>query len=699
MRNFKGWVIFTLLLAGIVGFSGLSFAEEGVLKLTEVVVTATKQERLAKDVPATVTVITKEEIEKSGARTLPELLKTIPGITIYDKYGEGVGASMMMRGHYHAGHSYGYYLVLVDGVPMVAPDTGNVYLDMMPLSNIERIEVVMGPGSALWGGNAVGGTINIITKKPSPEPQANVNIKYGAWGMKHASFYGQVMGSEGWKKDLSLAISAESKEGDGWRDHSAYDLDNYWLKISKELEEWDAKLDLSISSATKNQEWAGRINEEMWKDNELRKVWEGYKTKVWDETAGDYVYKTGVYNHIYGDYREDYQRLGFEKGVEAGRLKGNLYHYFKKYELFHPPFYFTNVPAWGGGIQYEFGISNHSLILGADYQSAKVKQNVVDADTCFEPVWDPAKKKYRRHTFTKIKKPAFYIQDSWKITEKWELILGTRFDRAEFDNDGWKYDSAGTSKVDISEKTKMEGWSPKGSLLYKMNENLNLFASAGKAFKIPDPYKLYVSKYANSDLEPEIATTYEIGAKYASDMWMGAISYYWGPVEDLIVLNKDKDQYENIGKTFHEGIEAKGVVTLREDLTLSFSCDWTKAKIIKEPAYEDREGKYIYRTPEHKLTLGLDYTPEGGFFASLSLKDVGHWWMDNENEYKYPGYTLLDGRVGYKTELGDSEVTVSLNVNNILDTKYAPSAYASYGKKYYYPGLPMNAYLEVGIKF
>jgi len=672
MGRFKFlWLAFTGLIVGII--AGLSFAEEEkVLKLGEVVVTATKQERLAKDTPAAITIITSEDIEKSGASTVAEVLKGIPGVAVYDKYGNGVDADIVLRGHYHAGHSYGYTLVLVDGMPQVSPDSGRVYWDMIPLSNVERIEVVMGPGSALWGGNAVGGTINIITKKPSKEPVAQIATKFGEYGIKHHSFYGQITGKEGWSEDLSFAVSTESKEADGWRYNSSYDIKNYWLKVNKDIKDWDANIGLTVSGSDKYQEYPGKISQEMWDANDLTSPYKEY------------------YKHTYGDYDVDYQRLVFEKEIgEAQQLKANFYNYAKDYEIYHNTYFaVSDTDTFGGGLLYEFALGSHSLILGTDLEKSDIEAWKVDDDSSYRIDWSDI----QRHTKTDIDKYAIYAQDSWKIFQPLEAILGVRWDKTEYENEVLVGSStSGTHKVD--------GWSPKGSLLYKINDNLNVYTSIGRAFKIPDPYKLYTSGYANSNLNPEKATTYEIGTKYILPDLAANLSFYISEVEDLIVLNDTKEQYENIGETEHKGIEGAIAYRIMDGLTANLSAEWTRAEIKKNPSKTSIEGKYLHKVPKWKISLGLDYTNPCGFFASFVGRRIGKYYMDDMNERTYSGYFVADAKLGYRKDFGKSEVEWSVGCNNIFDKKYATKAYTSYGKNYYYPGMPRYFFSEVSVKF
>ena len=672
MKRFKFVrLAFIGLIVGMIGFPGLTLAEKKSLELGEVIVTATKQERLAKDAPAAVTVITSEDIEKSGVSTVAGALKGIPGVTVYDKYGDGIGADIVLRGNYHAGHSYGYTLILVDGVSMVSPDTGSVYLDMIPLSNVERIEVVMGPGSALWGGNAVGGTINIITKEPSPESIAKLTTKFGEYGMKHHSFYGQIMGDEGWAEDLSFALSAESKESDGWRTNSGYDIENYWINVSKDIESLDANLSLTFSSSDRYKESPGKISQAMWDANDLTSP------------------RTTVDNYCYGDYDVDYQRLVFKKEIgESSRIKANLHNYAKDYEIYHSTYFaISDADSFGGGLLYEFALGPHSFILGTDLERSKIEAWKVDDASDYRIDWSDI----QRHTKTDVDKYALYAQDNWKIFEPLEAIFGLRWDKAEFDNEAIVSSTTGTSDMD--------GWSPKGSLLYKVNDNLNVYTSIGRAFRIPQPYYLYTSSKANSNLNPEKATTYEIGTKYSLPDLAASLSFYISEIEDLIVKNAADTQYINVGETEHKGIEGALAYRIMEGLVANLNADYTRAEVKKNPSKTSTEGKYLHKVPSWKVSLGLDYTHPEGFFASLAGRKIGEWYMDDLNARTYNGYFVADAKLGYKRDFGKSEVKWSVGCNNLFDKKYAPFCYTSGTSNYYYPGMPRTFFTEVAVKF
>ena len=686
MKQFKLILcLFTLIFA----FASVSQAQEEkkeVVELEKMVVTATKKERAAKETPATITVITSEDIVKSGASTVAEALKSVPGITFYDYGGgtSGVQGKIIMRGHYHGTDGFGHILVLVDGMPMVQPDSGCIYWDMIPLSNVERIEVVMGPGSALWGGNAVGGTINIITKKPSYKPQAELSTKFGEYGMKHHSFYGQIMGKKSWRKDLSISASVEAKEADGWRTNSDYDIKNYWAKISKVLENLDADINLTFSRSDKDIRYPGSISQEMW--------------DVGDLTTPEKDY----YKHNYSDIEQYYQRLVFEKAIGESSLKANLYNYHKQYDLFYAfsfggLCYDVDVDNIAVGLQYDFWLGPHSFVVGADLENQDVKQNSCHSDADYKCDWSNL---YRK-TQTDIAKYAFYVQDSWKVFKPLEAIISLRWDKADFDNKGDWYSWSGTTKTDASGTQDMDGFSPKGSLLYKINESLNLYGSIGQAFRIPSPHDMFVGSGANPDLKAEKATTYEIGTKYTTPNIAGSLALYITKVEDLIAKSSPEfgAPFKNIGETEHKGVEASLAYRIMNGLDINLSGDYTRAEVKKNPSDPSIEGKYIDRIPEYKLALGLDYSHASGFLASLYGRQIGQFYMDDANEHEYDGYFVADAKLGYKKNFGKSEAKLSVGCNNLFDKKYAATAYTSYGKNKYYPGMPRYFFTELSIKF
>ncbi len=170
-------IVMVLPLFPVRGQTAESSSDEEVLEIERVIVTATRTEEKLLDVPGHATVITEEEIRASGARNLAEVLDLKAGVSISDYGPEGSQKSVSLRGSVTS-----HVLVLIDGTRANNTQNGVVDLSLIPLENIERIEIMRGGTSALYGADAVGGVINIITKrKPSNKYTVRVSIENGSY--------------------------------------------------------------------------------------------------------------------------------------------------------------------------------------------------------------------------------------------------------------------------------------------------------------------------------------------------------------------------------------------------------------------------------------------------------------------------------------------------------------------------------------
>ncbi|OGW16660.1 MAG: hypothetical protein A2072_06880, partial [Nitrospirae bacterium GWC1_57_7] len=197
-------------------------ADEGGVKLSPVVVTATKTERDPKDVTQSVTVITGEEIKKSGATTIGDAVNKTVGVSIREYGTPGSTSNPGIRGSF-----YSQVLVLLNGIRLNSPRDGGFNLTDVPVSldEIERIEILRGPSSALYGADAMGGVVNIITKKPDRD-EARIGISAGphGYGADSAGFSGKT-------GDLHYSVTRERELSDGYRINSDMDRQTLGARI------------------------------------------------------------------------------------------------------------------------------------------------------------------------------------------------------------------------------------------------------------------------------------------------------------------------------------------------------------------------------------------------------------------------------------------------------------------------------------
>lgn len=220
-------VIFFILMAWAVVFPGFPVQADEQVTLKEVVVTATKTEKLSQDVTQSVTVVTADEIVKSGATNVAEIISNKAGVMVNEQGPVGALQSVTLRGS-----TYQQVLVLLDGKRLNSGSAGGYDLSELPLplSAIERIEIVRGPSSALYGSDAVGGVVNIITKKPAV-PLTTLSGSMGRDGYTSVSLY-----NTGRENNTYYALSLGKERTHGYRENSDSDQKIAGLKIGYDLD-------------------------------------------------------------------------------------------------------------------------------------------------------------------------------------------------------------------------------------------------------------------------------------------------------------------------------------------------------------------------------------------------------------------------------------------------------------------------------
>lgn len=287
------FTVFLLLLTSHFSFPTFLFAEEKIEKIEEIVITATRIEEAIEDIPASVTIITKEGIEDSTATNVTEVLRDVTDLKVTEYGKRGSIALPRLRGS-----TAGQVLVLLDGRRLNPPASGQFDLNDLPVSvaEIERIEILRGASSALYGADALGGVINIVTKKPK-EPYTNFSASYGRFDTQAYS-----LTTSGKLKALGYLLSVSKESSEGFRPNSNYDLTALNGKIGFDLTP-KSYLDLSISYLDKDAGIPGSI-----KFPSPRAKQTDENTLIGLTYTGKYSEKLDVITKLY----RNYYRLGFK---------------------------------------------------------------------------------------------------------------------------------------------------------------------------------------------------------------------------------------------------------------------------------------------------------------------------------------------------------------------------------------------------
>ncbi|MGE4478310.1 MAG: TonB-dependent receptor [Deferribacterales bacterium] len=642
--------------------------------LDAVVVTATGYEQKIADAPASISIITREDIEKLPANNIRELLKTVEGVSIN-------GTSPSETDIVIRGLPGSYTLIMVDGIRQNTRETMNrgttgVQSNMIPpLEAIERIEVIRGPMSSVYGSDAMGGVVNIITKKVPSEWHGSIN--FGTVQHKDSD-YGNSYGSQIWVggplvKD-KLGVQLYGDISDQAEDDIYYSNANTYGKYGQE-----------------ENNFAGKFTFTPDKNNDI--IFEaGREELVYDQTGGKTLADTA------DDTRTEHDRKHWSLSHDGryGKL-GTSFSLSQEYaekrsytdgveSSASPDLRNTVVDA---GITYQF--STNILRFGGQYQDSKLEDISDEAAVTGYPA---------NSDEVQIEAYALYLEDEYFITDRLAVTAGLRMDDDERYGDNW---------------------TPRLYTVYKLTDRWTLRGGVAMGYKAPtirqttEGYCMTTGGGAqqrgvlcgNEDLDPEKSITEEIGIRY--DVPGGVhfgFTVYNNDLKDKVssFSNGDTDgngnvlyEYENIDKVNIRGVEASFSTPVTE--TVSFKANYTYTDSEREggePAFDGSslDGKPLDMTPEHMFNAQIDWQPTSSLYlftrANLVSKQYYAGFRNGAmNTREREGTATFD--IGGKYDLND-HITFKVAVLNLADKKVAVDDRGRYD------GLDGNWMLDEGLR-
>lgn len=694
MMNCKRVLMVTVIL--VLSCAGLVVAQEkkeasDPLYLDEIVVTATRTENKILETSSNIAVIKAEDLENMDAKNLADALKKIPGV--FYTNASGLEPKISLRGT-HVGMSGGA-LVLLNGIPMTMGKFGYTDFEALPTENIERVEVIKGPMSALYGGDSSRGVINIITKRGGKPIAGNVNIIGGSHNDQRYSAlaYGE-------KGKFDYNINVKKRLQDGYRDDTSID-NNYLNGELGYLAADDIRLSLYFNLADKDRELAKKLTEAQ-RDENPRQAPDYSETENTDIITGfsldinksRYDIKTTLYYKNRDKTYENYQRATSTPYKE---------------EQDEDVYGIRSIFSWKQPIAGK----KNTLSMGFDYDYDAIDLETIKAESKTEgaPYTKPDPKKTGDFTRQEL---GIFIQDEFQLLDNLTLTAGLRWDYFEFDNNA-DYDFSQGGKYDYDEKPDFNDWNPRFSLNYMPLDNLSVYAGYSQSYRSPNIYDYYASgSYSSKNaysLEPESFTQYEIGSRYAYNKWLNLdINVFHIVIEDMLDTAYDIDGHymgkQNIGEVTIKGFE----------LGLAGSpCDWFQYRIgysYTDAEYSDDllykisrtevvnvDGNDMTKVPKNKINVDLDFTvfQKNAYrlLWHLNLFAQDELEMDKANNDQYQDYAL----VNTKLRLVHDSFEAFFAINNLFDKDYDGYAYRSYGKNYYYPAAGTTYALGAMYKF
>ncbi len=633
------------------------------VEMEKTVVTATRTETPVENLPVSVSVITKQDIEKMPAKTVDEVLDKAAGMQIRRNKGlcnTGGHTTVYMRG---TGES-SRVLVLKDGVPLNMAYTGSVDVwNTISLENIEKIEIVRGASSALYGSSAMGGVINIITKKPGKKVSGSVSIEAGTFD----TYIGNASINTATDK-FALRASGMHKRTDGYEYYKGDDWKDYYKTPENKLTNVSLGGDI----------WLG--------ESILRLDYEHLLEDSLSAAPTQYD----------GEQKNNNYMLSWGMPLSAVNLSIKSYYFdsenssdARKYNStsgdFDKFYYDSNIPKDEYGVMLQVGaeLGGHRLTVGSDLKWAKCESEYTyeTGDRNFSGKQDLY---------------SLFVNDEMGfLNDKLILSAGVRYDHWK-NHDGDFYDSTtGTERsIDYPEKTD-EAFSPRAGAVYKIAKETKLRASFGTGFKAPSLYYLYKSgphgttrfDLANPNLEAEKMTwSYDVGFDTKpNDNLCLSMTFYQSRFEDFLGdktlaseevpswFTPDEGmaviQKVNLGEVDIYGVEAGLEYKFNNRWSAFINHTYNISEIEEYEEDPEIEGNYLAYTPRHMTKIGVTYDNPDLFTLGIFLTNVGARFGDLENtdKKKLDAYQVVDLKISRKLFKG---LEVFGYVNNLTDEEY-----------------------------
>jgi iron complex outermembrane recepter protein len=674
--------------------------------LEEIVVTATLLERTLDKTPASVSVVTEDDIQLARQQlALDEALSRVPGLFMQNRYNFAQDLRLSVRG-FGARGQFGIrgVKVLVDGIPETLPD-GLGSVDSIDLGATSQIEVIRGPSSALYG-NASGGVISLTSEGGRDGSQAELRLAAGGYGFEKSQLK---FGGE--TERLNYLVSLSDQQLDGYRAQSTYE----------------------------NKLLSGRFDVDLGRDRSLLTVVSFTDQPVSDDPGGltaavapvsPRSAAPGTLTFDAGESLEQ-QRLGFvytTPAGERGTIKARNYYAWRDFGNLLPVLSQGQVDLErdfvGGGVSYSYDgfwlDRPNRFIAGIDFDDQSDDRLRYDN---VNGVRGPLSFDQNEH----VKSYGAFIQNELSLSERVQLSFGVRYDEVEFEvTDRWFANTtAANPSGDDSGSTKFTDTSPMIGLVVELTDDLNFYTTYSSAFETPTTTEFAIPGGGggfNQALVPQSASNFEVGLRgVIGEAQRYEVAVFTIGVEDELIgteipSSPGRFSYANAGETTRDGVEFSWIASPTERIrtTVSYTySDFTFDEFVETvnvanptpppatiPTSVARNGNVIPGTPENLLFAEFSYRAPRGWFVAADAIYVDEQFGDNANLVVIPDYTLANLRMGYEIELDSLVLSPFIGVNNLSDETYTANARinAAFGR-YYEPGPGRTGYGGIAVNW
>ncbi len=636
--------------------SAPSEAGDGV----EVVVTAGRTKESELDTPAHVTIISGEEIMASGEQSLVGVLDDLAGVN-FTSYAGPEKAQIDMRGF--GENSHGRVLVMVDGRRLNSQDMAGIQWLSIPLESIERVEVVRGGSSVLYGNHAVGGVVNVVTKDSEEEYEFASTIDFGSYysnDFENGVFSSQRLRFGTRQGPVDGAISFAHSSNEGYRERTATRSVNTHADGG-----WNAtdiiRVELDIGYDWTTYEMPGSLPEAQYESDP------SVANNDADE-AEEHSLNTALSLQWFPLYNTEVT------------LNGGYRYQAKEIDM-------ESYPSYTDRIYHSLEGSPKLTVEG---ETASLPWKVVTgADVYYSDatIVKYTDKKRTDKDFTAsldLTSLGGYVRPSVEVTRRLRIEGGIRYDYAHI--------AGKNDKSDVDDSAPHHAVVYDGALLFRPVDGLKLYAKGGTLFRYPFTDEQAVVNYGtasdgfNTDLDPETGINAEAGGTLSlEELLTLRANGYFLEMEDEIAYSMTTFQNENLDKTRRWGADVELDAQLHRMLGLTASYGFVDARFEAG----DNEGNRIPLVPAHSVDAGLTIKPISTLRIKpeASFRSEAYKSGDEANEFDpIEQYWLFNLELSYAPQLAAGDMQVKLKIDNMLDELYSTFA-TDYGfGSSYYPG-------------
>jgi iron complex outermembrane recepter protein len=611
-----------------------------------------------KEQPTTVHSVYGNEIENMDIKRTLDIIRRIPGVMAENYNQQGVASAYSFRG-FRAGHGVGAGCYL-DGIPYteinhVDGDGLPDYNTILPES-IEKLEVIKGLFSPLYGGYAQAGILHYITKERGND--TNIKLSTGAWNYQRGEFE---ISRE--KDSFYTWNGIDFERGDGYRDHSEWQKGTVFSRFGYKLDE-KSNIRVTLHSYKITWDAPGSLSKADWDADNLKKATtDGGGDKQKYMASIDYsrsLSNSSEINIVGYGYHSDFTRWVGANNEERNDVRetfGTRAMYF---------------------LSSNFAGMENGLIIGTDYEFSKSEAHKWS-------VQNPKTRERKAETLSgefDFHNISLYFQDDFRPLPFVKLSLGSRYEifTGDLSNQLSKKESSYNQDV----------FDPKAGILITPVKGFDIFGNVGTGFVLPAGFK----KFENTTLDPSRLISYEVGARFQPvTQAQLQLALFRTDGKDEVITDPITLVETNAGKTRREGVEGSAEYYFTPDLFVYLNGVYQKAKYTDRNTKDgDFTGNYIERVPKYIASTGIEYFPAKGFGGSLTGSYTGERWSDAKNTLREDDFFVANASLRYAWQ----KYTVTLFVNNLFDKKY--SELQTSGSSYN-PCDPLNITLSLSMKF